>query len=476
MLIKSPGKLLIKLIKTLVVFALAAGSSFLVSLLGIGNESIIMVFLLGVLFTTVLTSSSAYGIIASIMSLMLFNFLYTDPRYTFIVYSSQDIILLLFFLVTAVVSGFVTSRLQQQKELVAQNELTTQTLYHIASGFLSVNGKRNIIMQGIAYIHEFVANDCVVQLDDSDQLYMNLSAEPNRSCRQYPILSAQGHLGVMRIYAGTTEPTSQTELIIQAVVTQLGIALDREKLYSEQGNIRLAMEQERLRATLLRSIAHDLRSPLTALSGAGNLLADDYDNLSDEMRKKLAADISEEIAWLISLVENILNMTRINESQLILHKDDEVIDDVVSEAIVHVDRLLKDRKFSVTLPDEVVTVQMDGRLIVQVLINLLENAIRHTPPDSDVSLTVTTHKDKIAVAVADTGEGIDESIAASLFDRFVTISKAVSDGRRGMGLGLAICKAIIEAHGGTIAAEVNKPKGTRIIFTLPVGENSWKEN
>ena len=269
--------------------------------------------------------------------------------------------------------------------------------------------------------------------------------------------------------------SSQTDLIIQAVVTQLGIALDREKLYSEQGNIRLAMEQERLRATLLRSIAHDLRSPLTALSGAGNLLADDYDNLTDDMRKKLAVDISEEIAWLISLVENILNMTRINESQLMLHKDDEVIDDVVSEAIVHVDRLLKDRKFSVTLPDEVVTVQMDGRLIVQVLINLLENAIRHTPPDSDISLTVSAQSEKISVAVVDTGDGIDERIAASLFDRFVTLSKAVSDGRRGMGLGLAICKAIIEAHGGTIAAEVNKPKGTRIVFTLPVGENAWKE-
>lgn len=475
MLTKRYGQLMVKLSKTLVVFALAAGSSFLVSLLGIGNESIIMVFLLGVLFTTVLTSSSAYGIVASVMSLMLFNFLYTDPRYTFIVYSSQDIILLLFFLVTAVVSGFVTSRLQQQKELVAQNELTTQTLYHIASGFLSVSGKRNIIMQGIAYIHEFVANDCVVQLDDSDQLYMNLSAEPDTTCRQYPILSAQGHLGVMRIYAGAAESNSQTDLIIQAVVTQLGIALDREKLYSEQGNIRLAMEQERLRATLLRSIAHDLRSPLTALSGAGNLLADDYDNLTDDMRKKLAVDISEEIAWLISLVENILNMTRINESQLMLHKDDEVIDDVVSEAIVHVDRLLKDRKFSVTLPDEVVTVQMDGRLIVQVLINLLENAIRHTPPDSDISLTVSAQSEKISVAVADTGDGIDERIAASLFDRFVTLSKAVSDGRRGMGLGLAICKAIIEAHGGTIAAEVNKPKGTRIVFTLPVGENAWKE-
>jgi two-component system sensor histidine kinase KdpD len=169
-------------------------------------------------------------------------------------------------------------------------------------------------------------------------------------------------------------------------------------------------------------------------------------------------------------------MTRINESQLALHKDEEVIDDVVSEAIVHVDRLLKERKFTVTLPDEVVTAHMDGRLIVQVLINLLENAIRHTPPDSDISLKVSANSDAITVAVEDTGDGIDESIANNLFDRFVTISKAVSDGRRGIGLGLAICKAIIEAHGGTISAEANKPRGTRIVFTLPVGDDTWKEN
>jgi two-component system sensor histidine kinase KdpD len=249
---------------------------------------------------------------------------------------------------------------------------------------------------------------------------------------------------------------------------QLGIALDRENLYNEQENIKLAMERELLRATLLRSVAHDLRSPLTALLGAGNLLADNYETLSEKERKKLAMDLSEEILWLTNLVENILNMTRINESGLVVRKEGEIIDDVVSEAVAHIERHLKERKFSVNLPESVVMVPMDGKLIVQVLINLLENAIRHTPEDSEIMLEVMEGRKIIKVVVSDTGDGIDSNIKDRLFDKYVTLDQGVTDGKRGIGLGLSICKAIIEAHGGTIYAESNWPKGTRVIFTLPL--------
>lgn len=209
------------------------------------------------------------------------------------------------------------------------------------------------------------------------------------------------------------------------------------------------------------------------------LMIDNYDSftynlvqyfrqLPDTERRKLASDISEEIVWLVSLVENILNMTRINESQLVLRKSEEVIDDVVSEAISHVSRLMKDRRFTVQLPEDVLMVPMDGKLIVRVLINLLENAIRHTTPDSEIKLSVAAVGDFLEITVTDTGNGIDESIRDTLFDRFVTVDKGVADGKRGIGLGLAICKAIVEAHGGTIRAQANVPSGARLVFTLPL--------
>ena len=223
-----------------------------------------------------------------------------------------------------------------------------------------------------------------------------------------------------------------------------------------------------MRSMLLRSVAHDLRSPLTALTGASSLLADEMDSLSPEQQKKLARDISEEMVWLANLVENILNMTRISEGRLVLHREDEVVDDIVNEAVSHMSRLLVGRTFQVSLPSEVVSLPMDGKLVAQVLINLIDNAVKHTPLDAQIDLRVET-KDGFAVfEVADTGTGIDPSIAATLFDRFVTLERASGDAKHGMGLGLAICRAVVEGHGGTICAK-NRPNGGALFrFTLPL--------
>lgn len=437
--------------------------------LGVGKESIIMVFLIGVLFTTVLTGSYLCGILTSLLSLALFNYFFTEPRFTFVIASSSDVMLLGFFLVTAIISGTVASRLQQQMELAGRNERTARTLYHIASGFLSASGQENIVNRGTDFIRDYAGAACSVQLTGETRTVQR----PKPPTRDYPIVTPAGRLGTL-IVEQTDEP--QAELVIQAVATQLGIALDREYLSSERERITVAMERERQRSTLLRSIAHDLRSPLTALSGESNLLADGYDTLSDAERRKLAVDMSEEIIWLTDLVENILSMTRISDARLAMKKQEEVIDDLVSAAVAHTERLMGGRRLTVSLPDEVLCAPMDGRLVVQAIINLLENAARHTPPGADVSLAVTSDEENIVIMVSDTGEGIDVRIRDRLFDRFVTIDSegSVPDGRRGLGLGLAICKAVAEAHGGSIRAEDNPPHGARFILTLPMEDRPVK--
>ncbi|SCZ81789.1 sensor histidine kinase [Acidaminobacter hydrogenoformans] len=456
--------------KTFLVFVLATLISLGMNYLGISKESIIMVFLLGVLFSSTITSSFIWGIINSFASLLAFNYFFTEPRFTFVMYHTTDVILLVFFLITAIVSGTMTSRLQKQIEIAEKNERTSMVLYQIASGFLPVSGEKNIILQGLAFIEEFIGQKAVVKIDQTGAVYPEQVYAKGLKIPAYsfPIQSAAGNLGMIQIFEAAEVMDKQNELIAKSIATQLGIALDREMLYNEQEEIKIAMEREQLRATLLRSVAHDLRSPLTALLGAGNLLADNYEKLTDEERKKLAHDLSEEILWLTNLVENILNMTRINESGLVLKKNGEIIDDVVSEAISHVERHINGRKFHVHLPEKVVMVPMDGKLIVQVLINLLENAIRHTPPDSEIALEVFEGRKVIKVIVSDTGDGIDSNIKDKLFEKFVTLEQGVTDGKRGIGLGLTICKAIVEAHGGTIVAEANAPKGTRLIFTLPL--------
>jgi two-component system sensor histidine kinase KdpD len=461
-------------LKAVVVFVLSVGCSLGMNLLGVGKESIIMVFLLGVLFTSVLTGSTPWGFLHSIASLMVLNYLFTEPRFTFFISSSNDFILLLFFLITAVVSSTVTLKLQKQIAISARNESTAKILYQTASGFLPVSGKKSIVHQGMGFIKEYAGFDNAVLLQGEDIHYSDPSMEAQPHL-VFAIQSNQLVLGELWIFNGQRQPDPQSELIIQAVATQLAIALDRENLYVEREEIRIAMEREHLRSTLLRSVAHDLRTPLTGLSGAATLLADNGDTLSEGERQQLAMDMSEEIIWLTSLVENILNMTRINDAQLLLHKEDEVIDDMVSQALSHVSRLMKDRSFTVHLPEDVLLVKADGKLVVQVLINLLENAIRHTSGDSLISLEVEKKERHLQISVCDTGDGIDDSIKATIFEQFVTLDRTITDGKRGIGLGLAICKAIVDAHGGTIFATDNQPKGTCMVFTLPLEEPSWNE-
>ena len=161
-------------------------------------------------------------------------------------------------------------------------------------------------------------------------------------------------------------------------------------------------------------------------------------------------------------------MTRITEKQIVINKEDEVVDDVVNAAVDRTSRLMKNRKFTVKLPEEVITVPMDAGLITQVIVNLLDNAVKHTPSDSEISLNVEANRYVLKVSVADTGEGVPVQVRDHIFDRFVKLDDKIVDGRHGLGLGLAICKTIVEAHGGHISVKDNVPRGAVFSFTLPM--------
>lgn len=455
------------LIKTSIILGIAVLGSLAISYLGVAKESIIMFFLLGVIFATVATRSSFWGIISSFISMMVINLLFTEPRYTFVIYDSGDLILLLFFLITAVVSGTITSRLQKQIVISKKNERTTQVLYKIASGFIAINGQRDIINRARYFIETYTGQISEVFIFKENSAELISTKNP----KEYLINSSEGVIGKIILREEKGPIDAQQSIIIQSIATQMGIAIEGDRLYSEREQIRVEMGKERLRANLLRSVSHDLRTPLTALLGASNLLVEKFDVLEDEEKKKLAADMSEEIGWLTNLVENILNMTRINNEELLLKKDEEVVDDVVSEAISRTKRIMQGKNFSVTLPKSVISVPMDGKLIVQVIVNLLENAVRHTPKDSSISLDVEVAAGNVEFIVSDTGQGIHTSIEDKLFGRFVTMDKEIVDGKRGIGLGLTICKAIVEAHGGNIYSLPNTPTGSRFVFTLPLEED-----
>lgn len=456
-----------KILITGLMLAASTVFSLLLEEMGVGKESIIMVFLLGTLFTTVFTGGYVYGVTASVICVFIFNYCFAEPQYSFIIHSASDVILMAFFEATAIVTGTVMSKLYRQRELAEQNACTARILQNVAASFMNVTGGENILAHGANLIVQYTGFACSVELD-AGQRYCAGVHEETVADRAYALKSTSGQIGNMRIFSQGASVTPQNELVFKTVAAQIGLALDRERIYAEREEIRVSMEGERLRATLLRAVAHDLRSPLTALSGASTLLADDFDRLSSEEKKKLAQDISEELIWLSNLVENILNMTRINDGKLALRMEEEVVDDVVGEVVGHMKRLLGARTLSISLPDEVLTLPMDGKLIVQVLVNLIDNAIRHTSPDGKIELSVRRQQEMMCFSVANDGEDIDPEIEDTLFEGFVTSRRGVGDMTRGIGLGLAISKAIVEAHRGKIQAERNAPHGARFTFWLPL--------
>ena len=182
----------------------------------------------------------------------------------------------------------------------------------------------------------------------------------------------------------------------------------------------------------------------------------------------LVGDIRSDAQWLNNMVENLLNMTRISEGELVLKKQPEVVDDVVSEAYRRIERLKGERDISINMPDTVMEVPMDGRLVIQVLVNLLDNAVKYTPEHAHIDLRAYPESGYMVFEVSDDGKGIDPSILDKVFDNFVTAPALSGDAKRGMGIGLGICKSIVEAHGGVIVAMNNDRGGATFKFALPL--------
>lgn len=225
------------------------------------------------------------------------------------------------------------------------------------------------------------------------------------------------------------------------------------------------MERERLKSSMLRSISHDFRTPLTGILGDSSILMES-EEMEASTRKELAGEIQEQAVWLMKMMENILSMTKIDSGQFYIKKQPEVVDDIIYEAATHVIGLRERRRFEVHLPEQLVVAPMDGKMMVQVLINLLDNAMKHTKDGDAISVTVTFADAKVQFVVEDDGDGIAEEIREHVFDEFITKSEGKEDGRRGIGLGLAICRAVVEAHGGEIYAENKKEGGARFVFWL----------
>lgn len=294
----------------------------------------------------------------------------------------------------------------------------------------------------------------------------------NSSAYYQPIIGQNSILGVIGLSCFDKNLLSENDkILLKSVSTQIALAIEREHLFEKQKKANLEAEREKMRGNLLRSISHDLRTPLTGILGSVTTIIDNSNCLDDNIKNELLQNIFEDTSWLIHSVENILSMTRIDEGKFEIKKNLELVEEIISGAISKVKRFTGNHILKINVPDNLIIVNVDGLLIEQVIINLIDNAIKYTPVNSVIQVNVKEENDKVIFEVSDTGKGIAQEDLNNIFDRFYTSSKSGHLEKRGTGLGLAICKSIILAHDGEIFAFNNSSGGATFKFSLPLGSD-----
>ena len=466
-----------------------AGIFFLIMLMAfsfnattnIRNENIFLIFLLGVAIGVVETKSFYLGIILSILFVLSFNFFFTEPIYTLKMYDANYYISFALFIIVAFICSSLTRRLQKQIEISEYNKELSTKLYKIAHGFLNLAGFREICLYAEKNLTKLLNKKSKIILKNfknikpEEKKYLELITEgfydknifTADKQKIYPLKSKEEFFGILIIDCSEGNIDSKENLLVDTIISQTVITLEREflNLANEEKNINI--EREKLKTSLLRGISHDLRTPLTGIAGGAGFLSLNFSEIDKDTACSILKDIENDAIWLSEMVENLLNMTKIQDGKLTINKKKEVVDDIISEAVSKVIKRKEEHQVIIHKTDDILLVPMEGKLIIQVLVNLLDNAFKHSHPHSTVTLDIVDNKEKVIFRISDNDGGIKENDMDKIFENFYSANKEISDKKRGIGLGLSICKAIVNAHGGEIKAFNNNEGGATFEFTLP---------
>ena len=504
----SPGDLL----KMLGVLALCTLGGYCFSALGISDTNIIMLYLLGVLVSAMVTTGHIYSLAASALSVVFFNFFFTAPHFTLRSDPNYIATFGIMFLV-ALLSSSLTKRVKTQAKMNADKAYRTAILLESSHKLQNAEGPEAILSIAAQQLGHLLERDLVIYpadghggllpamrfpfteerdlsalltpaeeavaewvLKNNKHAGATTSTLPSAKCLYLSIRGTGGALAVVGISVeGGRRIQAFEKNLMVALLDECALALEKERTLLEKQAAQAQADQEALRANLLRAISHDLRTPLTSISGNASILMESADQLTAEKRRGLFAAIHDDAMWLINLVENLLSITRLEDGRVHMNMEPELLEDIFTEALSHLDRNSVQHHIEVHLADDMLMADMDARLMVQVVINIVNNAIKYTPEGSHITLSARKSHQMVVVEIADDGPGIPNPAKEKLFDMFYTNGKERGDGRRGLGLGLSLCKSIVSAHGGSIEAVDNHPQGTIFRFTLKASEAAQYE-
>ena len=498
---------LLDVTKTIGVLILSTLLGILFNNRGYGEANIITIYILGILITSIITSGKTYGILASIFGVLAFNFLFTEPVFSLEIYDHKYVVNFLVMFAASIISSKLATKVKIEAENSTKKAYRTEILLETSQKLQTAKSTEEILNETayqtkklldktiILYIpqHHKLLKPIILKKNNDNNVNSYITDEekavaewvfknkkhagattntlPGSKCLYLSIRNKEKSFAVIGIPIEKNEILEPFERnLLMAILAESALSLENHEIIESNNKIKIKAEQEKLRANLLRAISHDLRTPLTSISGNAGILMNNSDILSSEKRHELYSDIYDDSMWLINLVENLLSITRIENGTLNIKTEPELIDEVIHEALLHINRESSDYKINVITKDDLLMARMDSRLIIQVIINIVNNAIKYTPKGSTIQILSKKADNMIKVEVSDNGQGIDDSIKDKIFDMYFTINNKHGDGRRGLGLGLFLCKSIINAHNGEIYVKNNIPKGTVLGFTLQAEE------
>ena len=489
---------------TIFIFVICTLIGLLFQKLNFTDTNIVTIYILGVLLTSILTNGYLCSVAGSFLSVFLFCFFLTEPRMSFQTYAVGYPVTFFIMLISSVLTGALAAKLKMHAKLSAQLAFRTQVLFDTDRLMQKAKGETEILdvtctqllrllnRSITAYVVENGAlsegklfsgkkeNTEDFLIPEEQQIarwvYENRQRAgasthyfPQAKCIYLAIRSGNNVYGVIGIPLQKETLDSFEYSILLSVINECALAMENAQNAIEKEKNAVIAKNEQLRADLLRAISHDLRTPLCSISGNSDMLLNNSDRLDQATRHQIYSDIYDDSEWLIGVVENLLSITRLNDGRLKFKFTDQLLDEVIAESLRHISRKHDDYKI-VADCEELVLARMDVHLIIQVLVNLIDNAIKYTPPGSVISIRGIKKNGKAQISVEDNGPGIPEEMKPHVFEMFYTGKTTVADSQRSLGLGLALCHSIIEAHKGTLVLTDHNPHGCNFTFTLPLSE------
>ena len=494
---------------TIFIFVICTLIGLLFQKLNFTDTNIVTIYILGVLLTSILTNGYLCSVAGSFLSVFLFCFFLTAPRMSFQTYAVGYPVTFFIMLTSSVLTGALAAKLKMHAKLSAQLAFRTQVLFDTDRLMQKAKGEteildvtctqllrllnRNItsyvVENGVLsegkLFSEKKENTADFLVPEEQQIarwvYENKQRAgasthhfPQAKCLYLAIRSGHNVYGVIGIPLQKETLDSFEYSIMLSVINECALAMENAQNAIEKEKNAVIAKNEQLRADLLRAISHDLRTPLCSISGNSDMLLNNSDRLDQATRHQIYSDIYDDSEWLIGVVENLLSITRLNDGRLKFKFTDQLLDEVIAESLRHISRKHDDYKI-VADCEELVLARMDVHLIIQVLVNLIDNAIKYTPPGSVISIRGIKKNGKAQISVEDNGPGIPEEMKPHVFEMFYTGKTTVADSQRSLGLGLALCHSIIEAHEGTLVLTDHNPHGCNFTFTLPLSEVTLNE-